>query len=67
MGKIIAFSGSNSSVSINQKLIESSAALFEKHEVEVLNLRDYTAPLFSADLLGSGVPDSMKELNEGIQ
>lgn len=66
MGKIIAFSGSNSSASINQKLIESSAGLFEKHEVEVLNLRDYIAPLFSADLLGSGIPDSMQQLKAKI-
>jgi NAD(P)H-dependent FMN reductase len=63
MGKIIAFSGSNSSTSINQKLVHATVALFEKSEVEVLDLRDFVAPLFSADLVPDSIPQSMRDLS----
>lgn len=63
MGKIIAFSGSNSSTSINQQLIHAVGGMIENNEVEILDLRDYEAPLFGVDLLEeSGVPQSMQDL-----
>ncbi|WP_432671053.1 NADPH-dependent FMN reductase [Flavobacterium sp. SM2513] len=47
--KIIAFAGSNSSKSINKKLATYAASLFENAAVEVLDLNEYEAPLFSVD------------------
>lgn len=48
--KIIAFAGSNSSRSINKKLVTYASTLFREAEVEILDLRDYQAPLFSVDI-----------------
>lgn len=48
--KIIAFAGSNSSKSINKKLVTYASSLFKGAEVEILDLRDYQAPLFSVDV-----------------
>lgn len=48
--KIIAFAGSNSQQSINKKLATYAASLFEKSEVEVLDLNDFEMPLFSVDI-----------------
>lgn len=48
--KIIAFAGSNSSKSINKKLVTYASSLFENATVEILDLRDYQAPVFSVDL-----------------
>ena len=47
--KIIAFAGSPSKNSINKKLATYAASLFEKAQVEVLDLNDYEMPLFSVD------------------
>ncbi len=48
--KIIAFAGSNSQQSINKKLAIYAASLFEKVEVEVMDLNDFKMPLFSVDI-----------------
>lgn len=48
--KIIAFAGSNSSKSINKKLATYASSLFANAEVEILDLRNYQAPLFSVDV-----------------
>lgn len=47
--KIIAFAGSPSKNSINKKLATYASSLFEKAQVEVLDLNDYEMPLFSVD------------------
>lgn len=47
--KIIAFAGSNSSKSINKKLVTYAASLFKNADVEILDLNDYEMPLFSVD------------------
>ncbi len=60
MKKIIAFSGSNSYHSINQSLIRAAAQLVSGTEVEVLDLRDYPAPVYGIDLeKSSGFPENM--------
>ena len=67
MTKIIAFSGSNSSKSINQSLVEHAASLIENHKVEVLDLRDYESPMFSLDLEATdGHPAILKQLETVI-
>lgn len=63
MKKIIAFSGSNSKQSINQKLVRSIAAMHDG--IEVLNLRDYQAPMYGIDIeQESGFPESMLALHK---
>jgi chromate reductase len=47
--KIMAFAGSNSSVSINKKLIVHTASYFLEDEVKILDLNDYEMPLYSHD------------------
>ena len=67
MTKIIAFTGSNHSKSINQHLLKHAASLIENHEVEVLDLRDYESPMFSLDLeAAEGHPAILKQLETKI-
>jgi NAD(P)H-dependent FMN reductase len=47
--KLLAFAASNSSKSINKRLVAYAASLVEDAEVEVLDLNDYELPLFSED------------------
>jgi NAD(P)H-dependent FMN reductase len=68
MGKILAFSGSNSKNSINQQLVHATGELVEGHEVEVVDLRDYDAPIYGIDLeVEKGIPASMKALSEKMK
>lgn len=48
--KIIAFAGSNSSNSINKKLATYAASLFKDAQIEILDLNDFEAPLYSIDI-----------------
>jgi NAD(P)H-dependent FMN reductase len=48
--KIVAFGASPSKNSINKKLATSAAHLFENYEVEVLDLNDFSMPLFTVDI-----------------
>lgn len=63
MAKILAFSGSNSSTSINQKLVEYVAKQVDA-EATVIDLRDYNAPLFSEDLMKEGIPPNIEALHK---
>ncbi len=47
--KILGFAGSNSSESINRKLVRYVSSYFSEHEVEVLDLNDYEMPIYSMD------------------
>ncbi len=50
MKKILAFAGSNSSTSINHKLVEYIASEIVAHEVKVLKLVNYPMPMYSEDI-----------------
>ncbi len=55
--KIIALGASNSKASINKQFAAFAAAQFEMASVEILDLNDYAAPLFSVDIeKQSGIP-----------
>ena len=55
--KILAFAGSNSSKSINKKLVIYATTLFTGQVVEILDLNDYEMPLFSVDKMAKyGLP-----------
>ncbi len=50
MKKILCFAGSNSSSSLNHKLIRFAASQISGHQVSILKLTDFELPLFSEDL-----------------
>jgi chromate reductase len=63
MKKILAFAGSNSSTSVNHQLVKHASAKVGTHEVTLINLNDYDAPMFSEDLeKESGVPENIQKL-----
>ena len=66
--KILAFAGSNSSESINHKLL----LYVEKHiievETEVIRLTDFNIPLYGIDIeKNEGIPKGVIDLNDNIQ
>ncbi len=67
MKKIIAFAGSNSSTSINHRLLEYVVDLVEEKEVSLIKLTDYPLPIFGEDLeKESGYPEELKRLHEKL-
>lgn len=67
--KILAFAASNSSASINKKLVTFASTFFTNYSVEILDLNDYEMPLFSVDKLAkNGLPtlafDFAKKIDE---
>ena len=69
MSHILCFAGSNSSTSINFKLIKYTASLIHyPHEIQVLNMVNYPFPMYSEDYEKSnGFSNSLKELRTYIQ
>nr|WP_297788505.1 NAD(P)H-dependent oxidoreductase [uncultured Allomuricauda sp.] len=67
MAAILAFAGSNSSTSINFKLVSYTVSLVQDHDIQVLNMAEHDFPMFSEDLEKSkGYPDSLQELKKQI-
>ena len=65
MKKILAFAGSNSSSSVNKKLVAHAKSKFKDHEVTLVDLLDFDAPIFSEDLeKASGTPQAIQKLRE---
>ena len=65
MKKIIALSGSNSSQSINQAVVNYAATLVDN--TEIIKLTEYTIPMYGIDLEKSiGIPDGVTALQEKI-
>lgn len=68
--KILAFAASNSSTSINKKLITNVVKYYKnpEDEIELIDLNDFEMPLFSVDLeREQGVPEKAYQLLEKIQ
>lgn len=65
MKQIIAFAGSTSKTSINKQLVTYTASLVDNAQATVLDLNDFSLPLFSVDLQKEqGIPDNaLKFLN----
>lgn len=56
--KVLAFSTSNSSKSINRTLVNYAASLIENAEISTLDIHDYEMPLYSSDREESdGIPE----------
>ncbi|OKY25139.1 MULTISPECIES: NADPH-dependent FMN reductase [Thalassotalea] len=64
MKKVLAFSGSNHSQSINQTLVTLAAEKFTSHEVTIIDLNEYEMPLYGLDVQEQGFPDSAIQLRE---
>lgn len=68
MKKILAFSGSNSSTSINQKLMDNIVARIAGHEIKSIKLTDFPLPIFGVDLeREQGFPENLKNLHALIR
>ncbi|PQJ72310.1 NADPH-dependent FMN reductase [Polaribacter butkevichii] len=57
MKKILAFAGSTSSTSINKKLATFAAENLKETEFDIIDLRDFTLPIYSEDEEKNGFPE----------
>jgi len=64
MKKIVAFTGSNHSQSINQKLLNFTVAKVKISDVTMLNLSDYPLPIYSLDIEAKGIPNEVLQLKK---
>lgn len=60
--KVLAFSGSNHSQSINQKLVEYTASLISNINVEVIDISKWDIPIYSLDMDPDKTPDKIPQL-----
>ena len=68
MASILAFAGSNSSTSINFKLVKHTTSLIKTHNVRTLNMVNYPFPMYSEDYEKThGYSNSLVELKNDIQ
>ncbi len=68
MAKILAFAGSNSSTSINFKLIKTVSADIQDHPLQLLNMVNYPFPMYSEDYEREhGYSNSLVELRDDIE
>ncbi|WP_340074148.1 NAD(P)H-dependent oxidoreductase [Leptobacterium sp. I13] len=68
MKTILAFAGSNSSSSINYRLVSYTTSLIENYDVQLLNMINYPFPMYSEDLeKEKGFPNSLIELHRDIR
>lgn len=54
--KILGFAGSNSSTSINKRLVVYATSFFKEASVEIVDLNTYEMPLFSVDREAVSIP-----------
>lgn len=67
MATILALAGSNSSTSINFKLVRYTAGLISGEEVQLLNMANYPFPMYSEDIEREmGFSNSLIELRNDI-
>lgn len=62
MKKILAFSGSNSPDSINEKLIHSVIERYPEYDIRFINLKKFEAPIYSPSIQVTGIPKSIQDL-----
>ncbi|OAD44992.1 NADPH-dependent FMN reductase [Polaribacter atrinae] len=63
MKKILAFAGSTSSTSINKKLATFAAENLVNTSFDVVDLRDFTLPIYSEDEEKNGFPEDAKKFS----
>jgi len=62
MKKNLAFAGSNHAASINHQLVEFSSSLFDDHEVNVLDIRNWDIPMYIINMDPDETPHKITEL-----
>jgi NAD(P)H-dependent FMN reductase len=64
--KVLAFSGSTRTESLNKKLIEEAAGIARSMgaSVTVIDLRDYPMPFYDADLEKQGMPEYARKFRD---
>ena len=62
-----AFAGSTSSTSINRELVKFVLKNFQEHEINLIDLNDFTMPVFSVDLEKKGFPDEAHNFLKQIE
>jgi chromate reductase len=63
MKTVLAFTGSNSSNSVNRQLIELAAKKFASLETTLIDLRDFVVPIYSMDIEeDTGIPSAAGQL-----
>jgi NAD(P)H-dependent FMN reductase len=68
MATILAFAGSNSSTSVNYKLVKYTTLLIEEHKVQLLNMVNFPFPMYNQDIeKEKGFSNSLVELKNDIQ
>ena len=68
MGTILAFAGSNSSTSVNFKLVKHTASLISNHTVQLMNMADCPFPMYSEDYEKEhGFSNSLIEFKDDLQ
>ncbi|WP_370900327.1 NADPH-dependent FMN reductase [Chryseobacterium gossypii] len=65
--KILAFAGSTSSTSINRELVKFVLRDFQNEEINLIDLNNYTMPVFSVDLEKKGFPDAAHRFLDAIE
>ena len=65
---ILAFAGSNSSNSINYKLVRYTTGLIDNHKIQLLNMANFPFPMYSEDYeKAKGFSNSLMELRDDIK
>ncbi|MGB5188884.1 NADPH-dependent FMN reductase [Robiginitalea sp.] len=68
MSVILATAGSNSSTSINYKLVQYTVGCIEEHSTECIELAGFDFPMYSEDLEKSaGIPQQVTQLRLRLQ
>lgn len=68
MAAILALAGSNSSTSVNYKLVQHTVSLIEGHQIQLLDMTRYPFPMYSEDdEKQNGYSNSLVELKNDIQ
>lgn len=65
--KILAFAGSTSSTSINKELVKFVLKSFQEDEINLIDLNDFSMPVFSVDLEKKGFPDKAHNFLKQIE
>jgi NAD(P)H-dependent FMN reductase len=65
--KILAFAGSTSSTSINKELVKFVLKSFQEDEINLIDLNDFSMPVFSVDLEKKGFPDEAHNFLKQIE
>lgn len=63
MKKILAFTGSNSLNSINEKLVKSIIKANQDREIEFIDLKKYDVPIYNPEIESKGIPEPIKKLH----